>query len=121
MNIIFKIFRPISIAAVLLVGGIATADAFDGKFTNPLTNQPGEGGKTLGELISAIMGFLLWVAIIVCPVLVLWGAFLIATSNGSEEKVKEGRKFITYAVVGLVIILLSNAIRAIIFDIASTK
>jgi len=115
-----NLFKKVSIAAVLFIAG-ATAAQAQVSFVNPLTGDKGPGGKSLGEMISGVMGFFLWVAIIVCPALILWGALLIATSGGSEEKTKQGRQFITYAVVGLVIILLSNAIRAIIFDIVSAK
>lgn len=120
MNIISKIFRPISIAAVLLVGGIATADTFDGKFTNPLTGNPGGAGdKGLSEIIDGVLGFVFFVAIIVCPILILWGAFNIATASGDQKRTEQGKKIITYAVVGLLIIALSAVIKAIIFDIVS--
>jgi len=115
-----NIFKKISVAAVLFTGGAMTAQA-EVSFVNPITGNEGPGGKSLGEMISSVMGFFLWVAIFVCPALILWGAFLIATSGGSEEKMKQGKQFITYAAVGLVIILLSNAIRAIIFDVVSAK
>lgn len=80
-----NLFKKVSVAAVLFIAG-ATAARAQVSFVNPLTGDKGPGGKSLGEMISGVMGFFLWVAIIVCPALILWGALLIATSGGSEEK-----------------------------------
>ncbi len=119
MQAITKIFKKASALAMLFVAGAAIAQA-QFTFTNPLTNAPGTSGdKGLSEIIDGIMGFLLGVALLVCPILIIWGAFLIATSGGDQEKTKTGRKIITYAVVGLVIIALSAVIKAIIFDIVN--
>lgn len=119
MRLIAKFFKSFSAAAVLSVSWAATACA-QFTFTNPLTGNPGTGGdKNLSQIIDGIMAFLLGVAILVCPILIIWGAFLIATSGGEQEKTKTGKKIITYAVVGLVIIALSGVIKAIIFDIVT--
>jgi len=113
-----NIFKKISVAAVLFAGGAMTAQA-QFTFTNPLTGNPGDpnNDKGLSEIIDGIMGFFLGVALLVCPILIIWGAFLIATSGGEQEKIKTGKKIITYAAVGLVIIALSAVIKAIIYDI----
>jgi len=117
---IFKIFRPISIAVTLLAAKVVCAEEFTGSFTNPLTGNPGGAGdKGLSEMIDGVLGFLFFVAIIVCPILILWGAFNIATASGDQKRTEQGKKIITYAVVGLLIIALSAVIKAIIFDIVS--
>jgi hypothetical protein len=39
--------------------------------------------------------------------LMVWGAFLLTTSNGDQEKVKQGREIITSAIAGLLFIIFS--------------
>ena len=113
-----KFFKHFLILATLFAANVANAQTFTGVFTNPLTGNPGDPNDPgLSEIIDGVMGFLLGVAMLVCPVLILYGAFLIATSGGAEEKTKQGKHYITYAVVGLVIIALSSVIKAIIYDI----
>ncbi len=113
-----KIFKQLSIAAILFTANIARADDFNGTFTNPLTSKPGTSGdKGLSDMIDGLLGFIFGVAIIVCPILILWGAFNIATAGGEQEKTKQGKKIITYAVAGLIIIALSGVFKSIIYDI----
>ena len=46
--------------------------------------------------------------------LVVYGGFLILTSGGSEEKVGKGKKFITYAVIGVFVAVFAYAVPAIL-------
>ena len=112
MSIISKVFGSLFVATVLLVGRIVAAEGFE--FTNPVN-------KNLDQLISGVMGFLFGVALLVCPILIIWGGFMIATSGGDQEKTKKGKQIITAAVVGLVIIALSNVIKAVIWDVVTAK
>ena len=72
-------------------------------------------------MIDKLLGGLLWLAIIICPVFILWGAFLVATSGGDQEKTKKGRQIITYAAVGLLIMALSGVIKTLIYDLVIQK
>ena len=110
MRAMSKIFRSVFISAVLFLPALAGAETFE--FTNPIN-------KDLDQLISGVMGFLFGVALLVCPILIIWGGFMIAASSGDQEKTKKGKQIITAAVVGLVIIALSNVIKAVIWDIVT--
>jgi len=66
----------------------------------------------IGKIIKVILGFLGIVA--VC--LVLYGGFLYMTSGGEQEKVADAKKYITNALIGLVIILLSYSIVAFVMS-----
>jgi hypothetical protein len=116
-------FKKIIVPAILFLGSATVVVAETVKFINPLTEKPGDStsDKGLSEIIDGIMGFLLGLAVIVCPVLIIWGGFLIATGSGAEDKTKKGRAIITYACVGFVIIALSSVIKAIILDIVGVK
>src|SRR3989344_1609552 len=55
---------------------------------------------SIEELVSSIGNYLVGISGIVLTVMVLWGAFQIMTSGGSEEKVGKGRKTLYWAVLG---------------------
>lgn len=75
------------------------------------------GGATLEDIIKNFVNFIFWLGIIICPILIVWGGFNIATSAGSEDKMKKGRDTITFAVIGLVIIAISNVMVSAIQNI----
>ena len=115
-----SLFKKILVFLVLYFGS-ASRNVSAVAFCNPLSGDcTGADGKGLDPLIGSLMNFLFGIALVVCPALIVWGGFLIATNNGDEKKITEGKRIITYAVIGLIIIGVSNAIKAIIFDIAGS-
>jgi len=79
--------------------------------SNPL------GNKTLEQIIQGVVNFIFGLALLICPIFIVWGGFEIATANGAEAKIKEGRQKITYSLVGLVIIALASTFVAVIKSI----
>src|SRR3989344_3129405 len=77
---------------------------------------PGSTGSTksidqiLQSLISNAQMISLWVGII----MVIIGGYFILTAGANEQNVELGRKTITYAVVGIIIIFLAGAIISIV-------
>jgi hypothetical protein len=71
--------------------------------------------------VDAILGnlrnYFFGAVIVACIFMVLWGAFDLATSGGSEEKVKSAKHRILYASIGLVIAAMSMAIVGILLSI----
>jgi hypothetical protein len=53
--------------------------------------------------------------------MVLIGGFQIMTAGGNEEKVKEGKSTIKWAVIGYIIILLANGLVLIIKSVLGAK
>lgn len=47
-------------------------------------------------------------------ILIIWGGFRIVTSNGNSDEVKKGKEIITYAIVGLILILFAVVIMNVI-------
>lgn len=86
---------------------VQAADA-EVSIKNPL------GDKTLTDIIQGLINFIFGLAVLICPIFIIWGGFEIATAAGAEAKIKEGRQKITYALVGLVIIALSSSFVAVI-------
>lgn len=71
-----------------------------------LPKEPGACNLvTFLEFLRNIINFLLTLAIPLAVGFIAWGAFVIITAGGSEEKVKKGRGIITAAVVGIAIAL----------------
>ena len=70
--------------------------------------------KTIAELIEALTNLIFWVALSLVPVLILIGTFFIMTSTGEPAKIKKGRDFILYAVIGSAVVLFARGILAII-------
>lgn len=67
---------------------------------------------------------ILWLLIfsgVVALFIIIWGGIRFITSGGDQKQVEEARKVLTYAVIGLVLILLSFAIVRFIADLTDTK
>src|SRR3989338_4295933 len=72
-------------------------------------NQP-KGGFDLYDFlifVRRIIEFLLWIAIPIGIAFIAYGAFVIMTAGGSEEKFKKGKGIITTAIIGVAIGLAS--------------
>lgn len=61
-------------------------------------------------LIEKASRWFLSIIIAISVLMILVGAFYYTTSGGSEDKVEKGKKYIIYAVVGIAIALLAQAI-----------
>lgn len=57
------------------------------------------------ELVKILINFAIQITFAFAGLFITWGAFVIMTAGGSEERVKDGRKMVTTAVIGLVIML----------------
>jgi hypothetical protein len=60
--------------------------------------------------ISLVVNWVFFFLIVVSVLIGVYGALEIVTSGGNAEKVESGRKFILYAIVGLVIAFLVRSI-----------
>ncbi|MCX6738192.1 MAG: myxococcus cysteine-rich repeat containing protein [Candidatus Parcubacteria bacterium] len=65
--------------------------------------------KTFGELFDSIIGTMFWVAIVLCPLLIITGGFLIMFAGLDMNKIVLGKKIILYTSVILGIILIIKA------------
>jgi exosome complex RNA-binding protein Rrp42 (RNase PH superfamily) len=85
---------------------------------NPLSCGQDNG---LYCIIQNIISKLAQLAIPIVVIMVLIGGFQIMTAGGNEEKVKQGRLTIWWAVIGYVIILLANGLVLIIKSVLGAK
>ncbi len=101
-----KIISAVSVSMVLSLAALQVyAESTDTGvgIVNPL------GNVELQDIIQRIINFLFGLALAICPIFIIWGGFEIATAAGAEQKIKNGRQKITYALVGLVIMALASA------------
>lgn len=68
---------------------------------------------TLPGLIGKLSGYLLNIAGPLATLIGLWAAFLFITAAGDPKKITQGKQALTWAVVGLAVVLLANSITQI--------
>ncbi|MBI5412250.1 hypothetical protein HZA43_03700 [Candidatus Peregrinibacteria bacterium] len=64
----------------------------------------------LGTTIITIINYFLGILGLVAVGFLIYAGVLMVTSGGNEEQVTKGRKVITYAIIGIVIIVLAYTI-----------
>ena len=74
------------------------------------------GTKEIEQLILNVTQLATALAGVITVIMIIWGAFQYFTAYGNEEKAQSGKKIITWAIIGLVVIILANVI---IFEIKS--
>ena len=69
---------------------------------------------TFQDLLGSIITYLNAIADPLVVIMFLWGGFQILTAGGDESKIKNGKKTITYAVIGSAIIICASGLIYII-------
>jgi len=97
--------------AVFMIGDAVMAQDLISPSDNPSSVSSATGGESsFRSIVLTIVNFILSFLGIIAVLFVIYGGFLYVTSAGNSEKVDQGKKIITYAVVGIVIILISFAL-----------
>ncbi len=69
------------------------------------------------ELIDKIIDFILWVAIAIAPIMLLYAGFLFVTAGGDSQKITQAKTIITYTVIGLAVVLLAKGLISVLESI----
>lgn len=77
------------------------------------------GGKDIGDIVTAITGFLKDLAIGVGGIMIIWGGIQIMTAGGSEEQVTKGKKTLMWTVIGVAIAISVNFLVAVVTELIS--
>ena len=101
-----KLYLVISLAGLALVPTSALAQSIQ----EGATKAGGNLAPALAPLLSNIVNALIFVAGIVSVIVIIIGGFRYTTSQGNDKSVTAAKDTILYAVVGLVISILSFAI-----------
>lgn len=86
-----------SIVALKLPGGhtVTGPDTLKGEFTN------------LGSVISPLLTIAFYIAAFLAFYYLVWGAFAYIMAQGNKENLAKARARITFALIGLIIILMA--------------
>ena len=85
------------------------------KIDNPLEYD------TFGELIEAIIDFFINIALVLVPLFIVIAGFYFVTATGDPAKIETGKKIILYTSIGLLIILLSYGLIAVIQNVLGVQ
>ena len=109
-------FKKFSLIAIflLLITSLAPAQGLV-QCGNP--GQPACNLCSFLELVKNIINFAIQITFAFAGLFITWGAFVIMTAGGSEARVEEGKKMMTTAVIGLVIMLSSWLILGTVIQI----
>ena len=69
---------------------------------------------TLEGILGAIANFLFAISIPLVVIMIIIGAFYLVTAGGNDQKISTGKKIITWAVIGFVVILLAGSVASLI-------
>lgn len=77
---------------------------------------PNPLGKTsdIYTLIEKITNFLIGIAIVITPIIIVYAGFLYITAGGNEEKVKTAQKVLIWALIGFALVLIARGVPALI-------
>lgn len=98
---------------LVLVSGVAFAQERDRSGTGLSLSNP-LGCTTFGDCAGRILDFLINVGLALAPIFILVGGFQMLTSGGDPNKFTTGRKTVTYAAVGLAVIIISKGVVSVI-------
>jgi hypothetical protein len=81
-------------------------------YCNPLGDN-----TSLSAITDPIIKFIFNIAVVVVPVVVIAGAFFIATAAGNAERIDKGKKMILWSLVGFLIVLLSQGLSDLLYNV----
>ncbi len=107
--------RLLALATVLLFGLILVAPVASAAISipNPISCD------TAQCLITQVIKYIFGIIAVLATFMFIWGGLLMLTSAGNAQRVKQAKDTLTYAAIGIVVILLSWS--AIVFVIKGIR
>jgi len=110
-----KLVKQTAIIFALMVGAIslmsflpvAGAALIDNSANIPAVSEATGGSDSLRDLIITMVDYFLGFLGLVAVLMVIYGGVTYVTAAGKDDAVEKGKKIIMYALIGLVIVLLS--------------
>ena len=75
------------------------------------------GSQTFATLLQSIINYLIIVAVPILTIMVLIGGFQMLTAGDNENRFKQGKKTLTYAAIGAIVILASSGLLFVLGEI----
>ena len=89
-----------SLPIVRVVRAVPESTSTDAELYDPL------GGATITGFGQKIISWFLDLAVPLTAIMTMWGAILLMSAGGDPKKIKQGQDALTYAVVGLAVIMI---------------
>lgn len=96
---------------------IAQVSVPGGRQISAPTGVPTAGDGALAGMISWVIIALSSIGVIAALIFLIWGGVKWITSGGDREKLDSARRTVIFSVIGLIIIILSVVIIAVIDDL----
>lgn len=78
---------------------------------------PGVPSKSIQDVLGDMTKWLIGFGVTLCVLMIIWGGLNYVASVGDEERIKQAKKTIHYAIWGIAIIGLSYAMLKVINDV----
>jgi len=105
----------LGLTSVLLVvfsafGGVASAQLIQqGDVPSSISAATGGEGSFRALILNIVNFFLLFLGLI-AVIMIIYGGITYVTAAGNQEKIESAKKIILYAIVGIIIVLISFAL-----------
>ena len=76
--------------------------------------------KDIFGLANVVIKIMLSLAFVIAVIYVIIGGYQLITSSGNEEQATQGRRTVTYALVGIVVIIMAYALVSVVTNLIST-
>ncbi|MFA7169651.1 MAG: pilin [Candidatus Paceibacterota bacterium] len=80
-------------------------------FVNPIETDD------FTDLVGNVLKWLLSISGVIALLMIIYGGMMYIASTGDQQKAEQGKKIVTWTIVGLIVILLSYSIITVIEDI----
>ena len=100
---------------------LAVQSSPSGNLAVPKLTIPAGATINISTLIPVILGWLAWGAGAIAFGFLIYGGILFVTSGGDAEKATKARNTILYAIVGIIVVVLSYAIITFANTLATGK
>lgn len=105
-----KLVNNITLATLSLLPASVLA------YTAPTVDiiDPKEETKTASGVINAVIGWVLLLVGAIAVLFLVWGGIKYVTSAGNKDKAESAKQTITYAVIGLIVVILAEVIVSLV-------
>jgi hypothetical protein len=111
----------ISAISLVMAGAAQFAFADPTSGSGPVTLPNPISATSFTQVVTSITNFLFLIAVPLTAIMALIGGFQMITAAGNPEKFAAGRKTLTYAVIGFVVVLIAGGVSAIIQNLLGVK
>lgn len=90
--------------------------------SNPISRTPGAPNLTnLADILSGLLNIAFYVAVFLTFFYLVWGAFQYLMAQGKKEELQKSTARITWALIGLVVVLMAYLVARFVGEIFTPK